>query len=113
MSKYAVINNNIVEMVVDSPEAKVVGFFYPEADAIVEINDETGDASIDFEYRKGKFVPFQPYSSWIFNEESWAWEAPTPKPEVAENFFASWNDELAEWEILEIPAEAQVAQPTE
>lgn len=113
MTKYAVINNNKVENVVESPEAKVVGFFYPDADAIVEINDQTGDASIDFEYRLGKFVPFSPYTSWVFNEDEWRWEPPIPRPDVPENHYGQWNEESGKWDILEIPADPQVATPTE
>lgn len=39
--------------------------------------------------------------SWIFNEATCSYEAPTPKPEGSENQVYVWNEETTSWVILE------------
>ena len=44
------------------------------------------------------------YSSWVLNETSWIWEAPTPMPELTEeqeaaNSYYIWNEETTSWEL--------------
>jgi hypothetical protein len=43
------------------------------------------------------FIPLKPYDSWLLDEETCTWQAPTPRPEGA--YF--WNEETLSWE--EIP----------
>ena len=45
-----------------------------------------------------KFKPRQYFNSWTFNEETYNWEAPTPKPEGS--YF--WNEENLNWDPLGI-----------
>lgn len=56
--------------------------------------DETLDA----------FIPPKPFSSWLLNEESCQWEAPTPKPDEGKDYM--WDEEAQDWVALE-------EQPTE
>jgi hypothetical protein len=55
-------------------------------------------AGIGFEYRPDldAFIPSQPYNSWILNEETCNWEAPTPYP--SGDGIYTWNEELLNWE---------------
>lgn len=49
------------------------------------------------------FIPPKPFDSWILNEETCKWEAPTPKPSVEGKFYY-WNEETVEWtEIVFTP----------
>jgi len=41
------------------------------------------------------FYTAQPYSSWILNESTWLWEAPTPKPKTGGPYI--WNEETTSW----------------
>ncbi len=41
------------------------------------------------------FIPPKPYPSWILNEDTCLWEAPTPYPE--DSLFHNWNEENLEW----------------
>jgi hypothetical protein len=46
------------------------------------------------------FIPPKPYESWILNQETCLWEAPTPYPSTG-NYY--WNLELGVWsEILSV-----------
>jgi len=33
-----------------------------------------------FDVDNDRFIPSQPYSSWLFNEDTYSWEAPAEKP---------------------------------
>ena len=48
--------------------------------------DETLDA----------FIPPQPFASWLLDETTCQWEAPTPHP--TDNNFYIWNEETLTWE---------------
>jgi hypothetical protein len=52
-------------------------------------------ASIGYTYDEAidAFIPQKPFDSWILNEETANWEAPTPRPEG--NF--RWNEETLSW----------------
>lgn len=40
-----------------------------------------------------------PHPSWIWNQESWEWEAPILKPEDKNGYI--WNEDLQQWEAEE------------
>jgi len=41
------------------------------------------------------FIPPKPYASWLLNETTCIWEAPTPKPYDGKMY--SWNEEQLAW----------------
>jgi hypothetical protein len=62
------------------------------------------------------FIPPKPFDSWVLNEETCLWDAPTPRPELTEeqinsNLCYIWNEDLYVsgengWELIncdEIP----------
>lgn len=50
---------------------------------------DTYDASID------AFIPEKPsFNSWIFDQDTWSWEPPTPRP--SEGFWI-WDEESVTW----------------
>lgn len=60
--------------------------------------DETLDA----------FIPPQPFPSWVLNEETAAWEAPVPQPELTQEeidalSFYRWDEENLDWELVTRP----------
>jgi hypothetical protein len=50
--------------------------------------DETRDA----------FIPPQPFDSWVLDEDSCLWEAPTAYPDDGERY--TWNEETTSWDIV-------------
>ena len=58
-------------------------------------------AGIGFTYNKelDAFIPPKPYASWVLNEESCLWNAPTEKPEG--NY--GWDEDSLSW--VEAPSE--------
>jgi len=41
------------------------------------------------------FIPQQPFPSWVLNEETCLWEAPTPYP--VDGKFYSWDEQTLSW----------------
>jgi len=54
-------------------------------------------AGIGFTYdsQRDAFIPPQPFPSWIMNEETCLWNAPTPCP-IDGNFY-SWDETTTSW----------------
>ena len=52
------------------------------------IYDETRDA----------FIPPQPYPSWVLNESTCNWQAPTPMPTDGQRY--TWNELTLSWDIV-------------
>jgi hypothetical protein len=57
-------------------------------------------AGIGYSYdaERDAFIPPKPFASWLLNEESCLWEAPTPYPSDGE--FYNWNEETQNWEAV-------------
>ena len=58
-------------------------------------------AGIGFEYRPDldAFIPLKPYNSWILNEDTCQWEAPTPYP--TNGGIYRWVEENLNWQPIE------------
>ena len=59
-------------------------------------------AGIGYTYDAGRdaFIPPKPFNSWVLNEETCLWEAPTPCPEDDNKYL--WDEALKQWKILDI-----------
>ena len=55
-------------------------------------------AGIGYTYdaTRDAFIPPKPFSSWVLNEETCLWDAPTPMP-VEEGKIFVWNEETTSW----------------
>jgi len=60
-------------------------------------------AGIGYSYDSGRdaFIPPKPYDSWIINEDTCQWEAPTPYPSDGKIY--TWNELGMVWEEVVIP----------
>lgn len=63
-------------------------------------------AGIGYTYDEGNdaFIPPKPFPSWIFNETTYLWNAPVPKPEDSGQLDSEgnpivyrWNEETQQW----------------
>ena len=54
-------------------------------------------AGIGFTYDEGRdaFIPPKPFASWVLDEDTCIWEAPTPKPQ--DDKFYVWNETSLSW----------------
>lgn len=60
-------------------------------------------AGIGFTYNSDidAFVPPKPYASWVLNNDTAQWEAPTPMPDDGQIY--SWDEDTTSWVL--VPAE--------
>jgi len=64
-------------------------------------------AGIGYTYDSDRdaFIPPKPYNSWVLNEDTCCWEAPTPMPESDSDEMYTWNEETQSWELIEIQSD--------
>lgn len=61
-------------------------------------------AGIGYSYdaTRDAFIPPQPFTSWVLNEDTCLWDAPTPMP-VEEGKFYEWDESTVSWKEV-VPA---------
>ena len=133
MAHFAKLNeNNIVEDVIvisnqhcnnlDFPQSEVLGQLFIVT--ILGLEGKWYQTSYNSNFRKNfagigctydvnrnAFIAPKPFNSWILNEETCAWEPPTPYPDM--NDFYIWNEDIVNWEeiILEEPVDPSPYPP--
>lgn len=57
-------------------------------------------AGIGYTYDRGRdaFISPKPYNSWILNESTCRWEAPTPYPSDGQMY--NWDEETMSWVLM-------------
>jgi hypothetical protein len=61
-----------------------------------------------FDEVRDAFIQQQPYPSWILDEETCRWEAPTSRPTDG---ITVWNEETTSWDYIEIEESNGDSQP--
>jgi hypothetical protein len=56
-----------------------------------------------YDHSRNAFIYKKPFPSWILNEDTLEWDAPTPIP--GENYV--WNEETLTWDSLENPVDTE------
>jgi len=54
-----------------------------------------------YDYINDVFIPPKPYSSWVLNNTTWTWDAPTPMPTDGKMY--QWDEATKAWTEL-VPA---------
>ena len=59
-------------------------------------------AGIGYTYDENRdaFIPPKPYNSWVLNEQTCLWEAPTNRPNDQKKYI--WNESTLTWDIVEV-----------
>ena len=57
-------------------------------------------AGIDYTYDEGRdaFIPKKPFNSWVLDEDTCWWEAPTAMPQDGKSY--SWDEENLSWNLI-------------
>jgi hypothetical protein len=116
MSYFAKVNDdNIVEQVVIAEsaewcEANIGGTWLQTSyNTLGGVHNAGGTplrknyAGIGYTYdaQRDAFIPPKSYNSWILNEDTCLWEAPTPKPTTT-NVSYEWDEPTLSWVELTI-----------
>jgi hypothetical protein len=61
-------------------------------------------AGIGYSYdaQRDAFIPPQPYASWLLNEDTCLWDAPTPMPQDGKPY--RWDEPTTSWVEIVVPA---------
>jgi len=87
--KIAIIENGKVVNVV-AGELEVVAKLFEQTQPVTET---TGNAWIGARFNGEKFEPKKPYPSWVWNEDTFSYDAPRPKPEG----LYYWDETAVDW----------------
>jgi len=100
---FAVIKDGKVRNAVVGEALAIVQALLPD-DEVIQVTPETGNAIIGGSFSNGKFIAPKPFESWALNENG-EWQPPVSEPVLEPGFYAEWNEENLDWDILEIPTE--------
>lgn len=112
MGHFAKVNNGIVEQVivaepeffqnfVDTSPGQWIQTSYNTRGG-VHLNGGTplrknyAGIGYTYDWQRDAFIPPKPFNSWVLNEETCLWDAPTPMP--TDGKFYVWNEQTLSWE---------------
>ena len=55
-------------------------------------------AGYSYDSTRNAFIPPKPNPSWLLNEETCQWEAPTPMPDDGNQYY--WREQTLSWELV-------------
>ena len=95
MSKYAKIENNIVNRVIICEDSQINTF----EGTFIKVTTDTYDAYVGYSYNQesNKFISLKPYDSWVLGED-FKWHSPLGDAPTSGDF--EWNEEDQEWNEL-------------
>ena len=68
----------------------------PSADQSKALRKNFAGFGFTYDRIRDAFIPSKPYDSWVLNENTCYWEAPTPMP-VEEGKMFVWDEETVSW----------------
>ena len=104
MSHFAKLdNNNIVTQVIvaeqDFINSGAVGDSFRWVQTSYNNNFRKNYAGVGYTYDRVRdaFIPPKPYPSWVLNEDTCLWDAPTPMPDDGQMY--TWNEDTQAWDV--------------
>jgi hypothetical protein len=58
-----------------------------------------GDIGFTYDPTRDAFIPPQPFSSWVLNESTCLWDAPTPMPTDGQRY--QWDEATTSWVVID------------
>jgi hypothetical protein len=112
MAHYAKVNNEKVEKVIVADKDFIDKMVDDSPGRWIETsyngNFRKNYAGIGYTYDKSRdaFIPHQPFNSWLLNEDTCRWDAPTPYPEDGtvyewDESKISWKEATISWKEVE------------
>ena len=105
MAHFAKILNGIVTQVIvaekDFINSGKVGdeFLWVQTSYNGNFRKNYGGVGYSYDQTRDAFIAPKPYASWILNETTCQWEAPSVIPDDDERYI--WNESTTTWDIVE------------
>jgi hypothetical protein len=95
MSNFAVIKNNQVVNLIVADTKEI-------AEQVTKLlcvqYTDVNSTGIGWEYDGTGFIGAKPFDSWVFNYQTYQWEAPLSKPVSGGPYY--WNETNFAWEVI-------------
>ena len=101
MAHFAKINNNLVTQVIvaeqDFINSGAVGdsFLWVQTSYNGNFRKNYAGVGMTYDSVRDAFIAPQPFNSWILNEDTCLWEAPTPYPDDDKMY--NWDEDITNW----------------
>jgi len=100
MAHYAKITNGIVEQVIvaNSKEwcENNLGGTWIQTSYNGNIRKNYAGIGFTYDVIRDAFIPPKPFNSWVLNEDTCRWQAPTPMPTIyGKNYY--WSEDDLSW----------------
>ena len=63
-----------------------------------DLTKQTANIGDTYTASTSSFKSDAPFSSWVFNNTTWEWEAPIAIPNQINSEVYAWNEEITNWE---------------
>jgi hypothetical protein len=71
----------------------------PSEDQTKALRKNYAGIGYTYDAQRDAFIPPKPFESWVLDETSCLWEAPTPYPDDGERY--TWNETTTSWDQVE------------
>jgi hypothetical protein len=99
MSHYAKVENGIVTQVIvaeqDVIDSGMFGTGWIQTSYNSSIRKNYAGVGYSYDSIRDAFIPPKPYDSWLLDEDSCQWVAPTPMPNDGKKY--AWDEATASW----------------
>ena len=70
----------------------------PSADQTKALRKNYAGLGFSYDRVRDAFIPPKPYASWVLDDETCLWEAPTPMPNDGSIY--TWNESTTSWDVV-------------
>ena len=103
MSHFVKIKNNIVTEVIVAEKnyinSGVVGdsFLWVQTSYNNNFRKNFAGVGDTYDAARDAFIKPQPYPSWVLDETTCLWKAPTPRPAPNDDYLYEWDEDNTQW----------------
>ena len=69
-----------------------------EPDGGVALRGNYAGVGYTYDATNDVFIAPKPYDSWLLDEDTWSWKAPTPMPDDGNMYM--WNEDTQSWDLI-------------
>jgi hypothetical protein len=103
MSHFAKVENNVVTRVIVAEPDFFDTFVdtspgdWMETSYNGTIRKNYAGVGYTYDRVRDAFIPPKPFESWVLNEDTCRWDAPTPMPDDGQMY--TWNEDAQAWDV--------------
>ena len=106
-----IVVNNIELLSTDNSESEILGIAFlirwsggysnwKQTSYNAKIRKNYAGIGYKYDAQRDAFVPPQPFPSWVLNEDTCRWDAPTPYPANGQRY--QWDEPTTSWVLINV-----------